>query len=188
MSKTFTIYNFGFKSAQKPWALHSRHKHNCRVKYHSWASVRLQQMLGQKINDYRPWKSIVIQDHVALYKDLPLSDHRSPQLSGKQDPQVPQMKGQQQLPKLPRRCRESSTHSRASHQEHEWPHSSPCEWAVLQQDTGKRIPKHTARFYKVNVNQYLTGNSSTKWWSFATTMKSRNIEGVREKKKRKKAS
>lgn len=120
---------------RNPGLLHSRHKHDCSVKYHSWASVRLQQMLGQKINDYRPWKSIVIQDHVALYKDLPLSDHRSPQLSGKQDPQVPQMKGQQQLPKLPRRCRESSTHSRASHQEREWPHSSPCEWAVLQHST-----------------------------------------------------
>lgn len=95
MLKTFTIFNFGFKGTQKSYAVHSRHKHDCRVKYHSWASVRLQQMLGQKINDYRPWKFIVIQDHVVLHKDLPLPDHRSPQLSGKQGiPQLPQMKDQ----------------------------------------------------------------------------------------------
>lgn len=79
MLKTFTISNFGFKGNQKSWVLKSRPKHDCRVKYHSWASVMLQQMLGQKIKDYRPWKFIVIQDHVVLHKDLPPSDHRSSQ-------------------------------------------------------------------------------------------------------------
>lgn len=93
--KTFTISNFVFKGTQKSCAVHSRCKHDCRVKYHSWASVRLQQMLGQNINDYRPWKFIVIQDHVVLHKDLPLSDCRSPQLSGKQGiSQQSQMKDQ----------------------------------------------------------------------------------------------
>lgn len=57
-----------------------------------------------------------------------------------------------------------------------------------QQDTSKWIPHHTAHFHKVNVNHHLKGSSSTKCSSSAATMKSGNIEGVREKKKNRKKS
>lgn len=64
--------------------------------------------------------------------------------------------------------------------------SSTVVQHCAQQDTEKWIPNHTSHFYKVNVNHYLKDNSSTKCWSFATTMNSENIQGVREKKKGKK--
>lgn len=132
--KSFTISNFGFKGIQKSCAVQSRCKHDCRVKYCCWASVRLQQMLGQKINDYRPWKFIVIQDmsyDIKTCPSLPTDPHS--QQANKGYPNCPRWKSNSSCQGCPVNAQRAAHTSEPGIRS--WCDPSPCEWAVQWSST-----------------------------------------------------